>query len=379
VSARAHKILYVDDEPANLTAFSYCFGERFEVLTVQTGEEALAVLAREPVAVLLTDQRMPGMTGAELCARARERFPDVVRMVVTAYADIGAAMAAINSGQVSRYILKPWREEQMGELLRAGIEAYDLGVTLRELQVRMLQTQQQTTSTYLIGRVLHEIANPAGALSANIHYMADSFGSLAREAAQGGPALGDLLRDLQAVLQDAVTSIDDLVSRLDHFRRGEPPAPPSGASGDLTRAVQTAAAIVGGELTNRARLRLELGEVPPVAVQPMQLSQILVNLLMNAAEAIDPGRPEQNTVTVRTRAKSGRAVLEIEDTGSGIPKELLPRVFEPFVSTKNEDVTRGFGLAVVRDLVQRLRGDIHVTSEVGRGTCFVVDLPLVPL
>ena len=95
---RGYKILYVDDEPANLTTFRYCFDEQFEVLTASGAEEALGILARNPVAVLLADQRMPEMSGAELCQIVRERHPDVVRMILTAYADITAAVAAINAG-----------------------------------------------------------------------------------------------------------------------------------------------------------------------------------------------------------------------------------------------------------------------------------------
>src|SRR5207253_5671121 len=131
-------VLYVDDEPGNLTAFAYCFDDQFLVRTALSADEALAILAREPVALLLADQRMPGMTGAQLSALVRERHPDVVRMIVTAYADIGDAVAAINTGQVLRYILKPWREEAMLEILRAGVEAYQLGMLVRELQVRIL-------------------------------------------------------------------------------------------------------------------------------------------------------------------------------------------------------------------------------------------------
>src|SRR5678815_933321 len=113
-------VLYVDDEAANLTSFAYCFDDQFLVRTAGSAEEAMLILSREPVALLLADQRMPGMTGAQLCALARERHPDVVRMIVTAYADIGDAVAAINTGQVARYILKPWREEAMLEILQLG-------------------------------------------------------------------------------------------------------------------------------------------------------------------------------------------------------------------------------------------------------------------
>jgi signal transduction histidine kinase len=375
LKAKDHKILYVDDEAANLTAFTYCFEDQFSVLTAQSGRTALEVLAQNRVAVLLSDQRMPDMTGAELCAVVRERHPEVVRMVVTAYADVGAAVAAINSGQVSRYLLKPWREEAMAEVLRAGIEAYELGVLVRDMQVRLLQSEQQATTTFLLGRVLHELANPAAAVQTNVHWVDDTIRELSRLAAGGAPELVELVKELSMASTDTVQAIDVLVARIDRFRQGEPSTPhPSGA--DLSRAVQAAVVIVQSELRKRARLHLELGEVPPVAADATQLSQILVNLLMNACEAVEPGRSEQNQILVRTRAAKGRAILDVEDTGSGIAPELLPRVFDPFVTSKGQDVARGFGLAIVRELVEKLQGEIHVSSQVQRGTRFTVEIPL---
>ena len=376
--ARSHAILYVDDEPANLTAFRYCFADRFEVLTAANGDEALALMAAQPVAVLLADQRMPGMTGAELCATARERFPDVVRMIVTAYADIGAAVEAINRGQVLRYIFKPWREEQMAELLRLGLEAYEVGVLLRQTQVRMLQHEQQATITYVLGSVLHELSNPASALEADLHYVEDSLRGLVQPSEPMAPELRTRLASVHAAARDAVVSVKDLRERIHRFRGGEPASPVAMPPADLNRAVQAAVAIVGVDLRRRARLDLQLDPVPPVAAEATQLSRILVNLINNAAEAIEPGQAEHHQVKVRTSVRADRAVLEVEDTGVGIPPELLPRIFEPFVSTKGDDPARGFGLAVTRDLVDRLRGDIAVRSEPGRGTCFIVTLPLAP-
>jgi signal transduction histidine kinase len=376
VTPKPSPILYVDDEPANLTTFKYCFGERFEVLTATSGAAALQIMEGQPVALLLADQRMPGMTGAELCAQARERFPDTVRMIVTAYADITAAMAAINSGQVARYILKPWREESLAEVLRAGIEAHDLGMLMRQLQVRMLQHEQEATSTFLIGQVLHEISNPLSSVCTNVQYLADSLRVLAAESEAGTPPrLAERVRDLDEAAREAGLVADDLVARLARFRAGEGGRLTNGVTTDLNRAVQVALAIVGSELRRHARLDLQLGPVPPVRADASQLSQIVVNLLTNAIEALEPEQPARQRITLRTLVRDDRVTFEVEDTGAGIPAELLPRVFEPFVTTKGNDVTRGFGLAVVRDLVQRLDGDIRVSSEAGHGTCFVVELP----
>ena len=369
---RGYKILYVDDEAANLTSFKYCFDEQFDVITAHNGDEALQLLARDKVALLLADQRMPGMSGVELCRVVRERHPDVVRVIVTAYSDVTAAVAAINAGQVSRYLFKPWREEQMAEVLRAGIEAYQLGVMTRELQVRLLQSEQQSTTTYLLGRVLHELANPAATINTNVEWIADSLTGLGRRAAELPADVGALLSEVLVAARETAQASRELVGHIERFRRGESPAAPR-SSTDLKRAVEAALAIVERELREHAELVVDLEEVAPVAAEATQISQLVINLLMNAVESLE--RDRQRRVAVRVLAEAERAVLQVEDSGAGIAAELLPRVFEPFVSTGTQDVARGFGLAVVQEIALALGGDVQVQSTPGVGSTFTVRLP----
>src|SRR5262249_44787197 len=112
---RGYPILYVDDEPTNLQAMEYLLDDKFTLITTPSGEQARQILAEQPVAVLIADMRMPGMNGAELCARAREIKPDVVRMIMTAYVDVHAAVESINRGQISRYISKPYKKQELLE------------------------------------------------------------------------------------------------------------------------------------------------------------------------------------------------------------------------------------------------------------------------
>ncbi len=372
------KVLYVDDEVANLTAFRYSFEDRFELITVSTGEEALAELARGGVGVLLADQRMPAMSGSELCAVARERYPEVVRIIVTAYSDINAAVSAINSGHVSRYLIKPWREEELAEILTAALEAWQLGVLTHDLQTRLLRQEQQTATTYLLGRVLHELANPVAALHNNLEWIAATAANLGvklRPVVDAKSA--EELSEVATATREALMSTDELVKRIKRFREGGLLAGRrSDVKTDLRRAVELAEAMVRSEVRKRAKLQLELGAVPPVAADVSQLSQVLVNLIINATEAIPPGSPDEHKVMVRTRVDNERAVLEVEDTGSGIDAVHLPQVFDPFFTTKSKDVVRGLGLAVVKETVTALGGEIKVASVVGRGTTFTVWLPL---
>src|SRR5262245_12988270 len=112
-------VLYVDDERPNRIVFERSFAGKFRIKAVHDGQQGLDVLASgEEVAVLLTDQRMPLMSGDDLLRRVKRDHPDVVRMVITAYADVEPILAAINEGLVARYIVKPWDREELEQLLR---------------------------------------------------------------------------------------------------------------------------------------------------------------------------------------------------------------------------------------------------------------------
>jgi two-component system NtrC family sensor kinase len=143
---REFPVLYVDDEPGNLRIFELGFRRDFTIVTAASGEEGLAVLARSPVAVVLSDQKMPGLTGVEFLARVRELDPKTVRMLITAYGDAATLGSAINESCVWRYVAKPWHPEDLRLALRRAIELYALDRE-REQLVRELSTLNRVART----------------------------------------------------------------------------------------------------------------------------------------------------------------------------------------------------------------------------------------
>jgi len=222
---KQYAILYVDDEPANLAAFRFVFEDQFRILTAESGKEALEILDAVQVAILITDQRMPTMSGAELCARARNVHPNVVRMVMTAYADITAAANAINAGQVSRYILKPWKEDELSAIFRAGIDAHQLATVVNALQARVLNAEQQAQSLDLTGFVLHELASPAAALHAAVSWIGELAALAAPLLNAASPEAQRIGRDLLAAGEEAMKCSRLLSARLEQFRRGDQASP----------------------------------------------------------------------------------------------------------------------------------------------------------
>ena len=126
VDVKRYPILVVDDEQDNLDAFRFNFRKTFDILTASGGAEALQILAEKEVAVVVTDQRMPKMTGVELLREVRERQPESVGIILTAFTDVDVLIEAINLGQVYRYITKPWDAKEVRGVLQYAIERFHL-------------------------------------------------------------------------------------------------------------------------------------------------------------------------------------------------------------------------------------------------------------
>jgi len=120
-----HTILAVDDEPANLRMLERLFHREYTVLTANSGEEGLEVLGREAVSLIISDQRMPGMTGTEMLQKSIRTNPDAVKIILTGYTDIDALIEAINCARVYRYVNKPWDPEKLKDTVRAAIAERD--------------------------------------------------------------------------------------------------------------------------------------------------------------------------------------------------------------------------------------------------------------
>jgi DNA-binding NtrC family response regulator len=164
-----HAVLLVDDEPEILFSLKGLLRRDFELFTAESGEEALKILEEHPIHVVVTDQRMPGMTGVELMGRVRTEHPEAIRIVFTGYADIKAVIDAINNGGLFRYITKPWDPDDLIETLHDAAAEYDRAVERRRLL-------HEVRACLADGRQI--VADPAGAEDARRQQFRQSAGEL---------------------------------------------------------------------------------------------------------------------------------------------------------------------------------------------------------
>lgn len=161
-------ILLVDDEPDILFSLRGLLRLEFDLLTAESGSDALAILAQQPVHVILTDQRMPQMTGAQLLEQVQAKYPDVVRIMLTGYADIKAVIDAVNRGHIHRYLAKPIDPDDLLEILREACTLYQREVSRKELLLEMREYLSRT----------REVLSPAADGHAEVHSLVERAGEM---------------------------------------------------------------------------------------------------------------------------------------------------------------------------------------------------------
>ena len=254
---------------------------------------------------------------------------------------------------------------------------------LAAAQVQLLQSEKLAGIGQLAAGVAHEINNPLGFVKSNLHtlggYVRELLGLL--EAGRKAPLTEadyaridyDYLRgDIDALLEESRTGlgrVQRIVADLRHFASAEQTGrEPT----DLNARIESTLNVAASELQQHAVLIRDLGELPPVPCVAAEINQVVMNLLLNAVQALDgPG-----TITLRTRRVGDDALIEVADTGRGIPSEHLERIFDPFFTTQPVGQGTGLGLALSYDIVKKHGGRIEVESRPGEGSCFRVFLPL---
>jgi PAS domain S-box-containing protein len=240
----------------------------------------------------------------------------------------------------------------------------------KQMQARLLLADRMTSVGTLAAGVAHEINNPLAYVIANLSFVADAMGAAARD---GTAHLGEAREALDEARQGA-DRVRTIVRDLKAFSRADETA--SGPV-DVRRVLRSSMQMAKNEIRHRARLIEDLGDVPAVLANESRLGQVFLNLLINAAQAVPEGDVERNEIRVATRHAGGRVVVEVRDTGPGIPPEVLGRLFDPFFTTKPVGVGTGLGLTICHGIVTALGGEIAVQSEPGRGALFRVSLPAV--
>ena len=381
-----HTLLVVDDEADVVKSVQDLLRFDYRVVGATTARQGMEILSRENVHLIMTDQRMPDMTGVEFLSEARCEHPEAIRLLFTGYADIRAVIDAINQGNVYRYITKPWDPDELQAVIREAAERYDLIVERKELLNRLREQnaqleraneelrQSNALKQAFIQVASHELRTPLTILN--------GITTLALQTAAADDAVFPWLQRIEHAGLRLQRLVEQLVAMLSAGRFDLPldrhvvdvPALLHEAAEDVRPFVEL----------RKQNLRLDIPTSLGTAEwEAAKIRDSVNHLLLNAIKFT----PDGGSISLSARAEDGDWIrLEVADTGAGIDAASQERLFEPFFT--GFDVSRhssgqyehgrkgiGLGLSVVKSFVKMHGGTIDVSSEVGRGTSFIIRLP----
>ena len=363
-------VLFVDDEPENLCVFEAACAERFAVLTASSAERALALMRTHEVGVLIADQRMPEMTGLELLERVQVEFPQTVRMLVTAYADLTTAIDAINRGRVRRYLRKPWEADELLATLTEGLEFYQMSGKLCALERRLRETERVYSLGVITAGLARELRGPLGSVRSIVTRVRERASTIAQAmpgGANGAAALRAQLLELDEDLAEAIVSAG---RALDVVRGVEiPTGQISDQTADFSEVLRLTMRLMQFELRSIGSLELDVRPVPKVMGSIAQIGQIVLNLLINALDSMIDQPRDERALTIRLVNERRWACFEVIDTGPMIAPELVTQVFDASPSAARPRGA-GLGLVIAKTILDDIGGSIEVAKGPTRGALF---------
>jgi len=415
------RILIVDNDPSALQLLSgYLADSGHEILSARNGAEALRIMASKAPPIVITDWVMPEMDGLQLCqaARCAEGIHFVYIIILTAHTDKDYLVKAFRAG-ADDYLVKPCNREELLARVRAGERMLKLlhqqrehataleaarnkaEEALRELEQahsQLLQADKMASIGQLAAGVAHEINNPIGFISSNLnslgHYVKDlkrileAHEELMSLCLQSPSAASSKAEEVEALREEAgvdyiISDLDDLITEsvegthrvrqiVADLRDFSHVDNPDVSEEDVNQLLDRTINVAWNELKYKTEVVREYGKIPAISCYGGKLGQVFLNLLVNAAQAIE----ERGTITIRTGEEDGHVWIEVSDTGRGIPRENLARIFDPFFTTKEVGKGTGMGLHLAYKIIEAHGGHISAESTIGEGTTFRIELPV---
>ncbi len=375
-------VLVVDDEPDVLRTVHDLLRIDYDVVTRLTAAEAIELLHSDRTFhVIMSDQRMPGMTGVELLREAEALRPDTTRLLFTAYADIRAVIDAINEGRVFRYIAKPWDPNEFQAVVRQAVEQHDLITEKRRLLAELQESNARLLeANRLKGAFLevasHELNTPVAVVLGLLDLWKLSIGATAPATErQWIDRLGNAANRLAATVERMLKLV----------RTGEFGQPLALGPVDLETLARAAADQISAYLESRKQ-RVEIAvdsNLGTIEADAAKILDVLLNLLVNAVKFT----PDEGVIQLSARREGDSHIrVSVTDPGQGVAPGDQPHVFEPFFtgfdtlrhsSGEFEYGKRGIGLGLwlVKSFVEMHGGRVELTSTPGQGATFSFVLP----
>jgi len=355
-------ILIIDDEESIRDGCRQALEKSGHVvLTAENGKEGIRIARESKPEIAFVDLKMPSISGMEIIDILSRDIPDIVSIVITGYASIVSAVESMKKGAYD-YLPKPFTPDQLRAVAKRGFEHRDL-----KMETKMLRDEKEQMEKNFITFVSHEMRSPLLVIEQYLEALrAVAGGCLDKDA-------NDIVERCNKRIQGLKALVEHWLD-ISHIESGifESEKNPVDISGIITRGVEEMAPLYH---IRELSIETDISEgMPGVIGDEESLVRVLVNIMGNASKYT----PDGGKVSIRARHDEYYVSISISDTGTGIPQEKLPFIFEPFYRVKGkQEETRGSGLGLnfCKRIMEAHGGKIEASSQVGKGTTFVLELP----
>lgn len=378
-------ILYVDDEEKSLKYFARAFEDQFRIFTAPNAQEGLKILQErtDEIGVLMTDQRMPGEKGTWLLEKARQLKPRVIRMLATAYSDMEAAIAAVNTGAIYKYVTKPWDPPQLEATLKRALEFF----IVQKERDHLLREKMSVLHNLMIADRIISLGLLAAGLS---HHIRNSLVAVKtfldltpvklreENLEPGGLRNPDFWRDYYQNVQSQIERINGMLKDL--WVAAEPSNISFKDEVNVRQVVSQVMTALQNEFTAKGiEVQNNVPEgLPTLLVEGPKFHRMFELLLKDEAASLPKGG--RVTISAEQVVQNGAPTKEIQivvqDNGPGLPEEALRLIFDPFAVRSDSPMEYGINLMGCYFIVHHHGGRIQARSQPGQGTTFTLNLPV---
>ncbi len=395
-----------------------------DVLEAENGSLAWKLFLEHKPEMIISDWMMPEMDGIELCQNVRGSDVKTYSYIILLTAkDKMTDLVEVFEAGADDYIIKPFKPDELRSRIKTGerivklehahhqmqkkllVQNKKLDQTLADLkksQAQILQSEKMAGIGQLSAGVAHEINNPIGFVGSNLDALTDYMQDVDKVLAQYKSLLSTLKDDSQITLSEKakqqleeITQLEEEIE-IDYLREDIPELLGDCKEGtgrvakivadlksfahpgndrqmliDLNKGLETTLNVVHNEIKYKATVEKDLGKISMVEGFPQKLNQVFMNILVNAAQAIE----EKGVIRIATKQAGSDVMVTISDNGCGIEEKNLSRIFDPFFTTKEIGKGTGLGMNIAYNIIEEHMGKIVVESEVGKGTTFTITLP----
>ncbi|MDH5607908.1 MAG: ATP-binding protein [Cyclobacteriaceae bacterium] len=421
---RKASILYVDDEVENLEVFEATFWRNYNLHLAQSADEGLHILEHYPVNLIITDQRMPNITGIEFLEKIPERHKETVRILLTGFSDIDTVIDAVNRGKINHYVTKPWNKAELSRVIENSLEMHRIkeenAYLLQQLQLsnarlqninsnlegtvdertrelqekntlleeafeklktthsKLIHSEKLATLGMLSAAIGHEINNPIGFVKGQIAMLQRNFKELQSASGEDKVRLENEIGISIEEANQGIIQVSEIIRSLKYFA-GEGQLKPYMAN--IYSGINSTLKLFSGVLYDN-HITLERNfqsEECNIEALHTALNQVFSNIITNAIDAINEKVTTNNLVNfpgkivISTTQNDEEILITFKDNGIGMTDDVLENIFNPFFTTKNEG--SGIGMSICQDVVNEHNGKINIKTHPGLGSDITVAIP----